>query len=154
MSRELFTLCAGHVTHDRIGMDIVPGGCAFYAARTIQSLGAHSRLVSTVGEDFACDAAITGIECRLDRRGQTTVFENSYPDGAWRVQTVTALAPEVAPARMPPAWQRPDVLFIGPVDRRWAFFMAFEGCGKRDTSRIEHEIAGKKPRYVWFIHLQ
>ncbi len=115
MSRELFTLCAGHVTHDRVGMDIVPGGCAFYAAGTFHALGARSRLVSTVGRDFACDAALTQIECRLERRGRTTVFENSYPDGAMRVQTVTALAPDVVPAQMPHEWARPDVLFVGPV---------------------------------------
>ncbi|HUU03406.1 MAG TPA: PfkB family carbohydrate kinase [Myxococcota bacterium] len=115
MKQELTTLCAGHVTHDRVGVDIVPGGCAFYAARTFQCLGARSLLVSTVGEDFACDAAIAQIECRLERQGRTTVFENSYPGGSMRLQTVTALAPDVVVAQMPTDWTRPDVFFVGPV---------------------------------------
>jgi 1D-myo-inositol 3-kinase len=115
MNRELTTLCAGHVTHDLIGRDVVPGGCAYYAAGTFLCLGAHSRLVSTVGEDFACDADLEAIECLIERRGLTTVFRNSYPDGAMRVQTVTALAPKVIPEQIPFSWARPNVLFVGPV---------------------------------------
>ncbi len=72
---------AGHVTHDRYGEDLVAGGCAFYGAHVHAGLGAHVRLVAGVGEDFACDHALTGIERRVRRAGQTTRFTNRYPAG-------------------------------------------------------------------------
>ena len=49
---RLTAVTVGQVTHDRYGDRIVPGGCAFFGARTFQGLGAVSRLLTTVGEDF------------------------------------------------------------------------------------------------------
>jgi sugar/nucleoside kinase (ribokinase family) len=103
------------VTHDRFGEEILPGGCAYYAARTLQALGAVSRLVTAVGTDFACEDAIGGLETLAVRQGKTTVFTNLYPDSGPRVQYVEALAPPVVPGQLPGEWTRPDVLFLGPV---------------------------------------
>ena len=36
---DLTCLCVGHVTHDRYGDDILPGGCAFYGAKALSALG-------------------------------------------------------------------------------------------------------------------
>jgi sugar/nucleoside kinase (ribokinase family) len=109
------TMAVGHVTHDRLGDRLVPGGCAFYAAQTWRALGARSRLVTVLGEDFACDRALAGVETRATRSGDTTVFVNLYPQSGPRVQYVEALAPPVVPDRLPPEWRSPDVLFLGPV---------------------------------------
>jgi sugar/nucleoside kinase (ribokinase family) len=108
-------LAAGHVTHDRFRDKILPGGCAYYAARTWQALEAISRLATAVGTDFVCEDAFGGLETRVVREGKTTVFTNLYPDSGPRVQYVEALAPPVTPGQLPGEWTRPDVLFLGPV---------------------------------------
>jgi 1D-myo-inositol 3-kinase len=112
---DLTTLAVGHITHDRFGERTLPGGCAYYAARTWQALGARSRLAAVVGEDFACQDALAGLDTRIERRGRTTVFTNLYPDSGPRIQFVEALAPPVIPDEIPKEWRRPDVLFLGPV---------------------------------------
>jgi len=112
---DVTTLAIGHITHDRFGERTLPGGCSYYAARTWQALGARSRLVTAVGEDFACRDALAGLNARIERRGRTTVFTNIYPDSGPRIQFVEALAPPVSPDEIPSEWRRPDVLFLGPV---------------------------------------
>ena len=64
-------ITVGHVTHDRYGDDIVPGGCAFYGALTQHGLGAQVHLVTAVGDDFACDDALAGLSCDVQRGGVT-----------------------------------------------------------------------------------
>ena len=115
MAADVATLAVGHVTHDLFGGQTLPGGCAYYAARTWQELGARSRLVTAVGEDFACQDALAGLDSRIERRGRTTVFTNLYPESGPRVQFVEALAPPVSPDQVPDEWREPDVLFLGPV---------------------------------------
>ncbi|MBN2494174.1 MAG: carbohydrate kinase family protein [Deltaproteobacteria bacterium] len=112
---KLACLAVGHVTHDRVADEILPGGCAYYAARVWAGLGGSACLASVVGEDFRCDAALEGLALLLRRAGSTTVFANFYPPGAARVQFVESIAPHVEPAGLPERWLRPDVLFLGPV---------------------------------------
>lgn len=108
-------MAVGHVTHDRFNGEVLPGGCAYYASKTWQALGARSLLSSVVGEDFTCDDALAGLESKIIRTGKTTVFSNLYPDSGPRVQFVGALAPPVGPEQLPREWRAPDVLFLGPV---------------------------------------
>ena len=96
-------LVAGHVTHDRYGDAIVPGGCAFYGALTHRALGAEVQLVTAVGADFACDDALTGLDAQVTRAGRTTLFTNTYPPGGVRVQRIEATAPRVEPPATVPA---------------------------------------------------
>lgn len=108
-------IAVGQVTHDLYGDDYVAGGCAYYGARTAAALGARTGLVSVVGSDFICDAALTGLELALERRGDTTIFINTYREDGVRVQRVRAQAGAVAPALLPAGWECPDVMFIAPV---------------------------------------
>ena len=115
MNAAITTLAVGHITHDRFGDKVLPGGCAYYASRTWQALGARSRLVAAVGEDFACEDALSGLETQVASQGKTTVFTNLYQDSGPRVQYVEALAPPVVPGQLPSDWPSTDVLFLGPV---------------------------------------
>jgi len=103
------------VTHDRVDGRIVPGGCAYYAASAFGALGAASRLVTTVGEDFCCDPDLERLEWVARRAGRTTVFTNLYPDSGPRLQYIDRVAADVGPASLPAGWERPDVAFFGPV---------------------------------------
>jgi 1D-myo-inositol 3-kinase len=105
----------GHVTHDLYGDAYVAGGCAYYGARTARALGARTGLVSVVGRDFRCDAAIADLELVLERAGDTTLFINTYGDDGVRLQHIRAEAPAVTPALLPAAWATADVVFLAPV---------------------------------------
>lgn len=102
----------GHVTHDRYGDDIVPGGSAFYGARTQRALGADVHLVTTVGADFACEEAFADLSVDVTRAGTTTLFTNLYPEGSIRVQRIEAMAPPVAP---PPRLPDAALVHLAPV---------------------------------------
>ena len=108
-------VAVGHVTHDLYGEAYVAGGCAYYGARTAAALGAQTGVVSVVGADFRCDAALEGLELALERAGQTTIFINTYRDDGVRVQRVRAQAGAVTPVCLPTAWQHPQVMFLAPV---------------------------------------
>jgi sugar/nucleoside kinase (ribokinase family) len=108
-------VAVGHVTHDLYGEAHVAGGCAYYGARTARALGARTGLVSVVGRDFRCDAAIADLELVLERAGDTTLFINTYGDDGVRLQRIRAEAPAVTPALLPAAWAKAEVVFLAPV---------------------------------------
>lgn len=105
----------GHVTHDRYGDAIVPGGSAYYGVRTHLGLGADAQLVAAVGRDFACDAALLDVPNVLARAGETTTFTNLYAPGRERVQLVDAIAPTVVPTLCPSSYHGCDLLHLAPV---------------------------------------
>jgi 1D-myo-inositol 3-kinase len=108
-------VAVGHVTHDLYGEAYVAGGCAWYGARTAAALGARTGIVSVLGADFRCDAALEGLEIAAERVGETTIFINTYRDDGVRIQRVRAQAGAVTPASLPAGWQHPDVMFLAPV---------------------------------------
>jgi 1D-myo-inositol 3-kinase len=109
-------LTAGHVTHDRYdGGRFRAGGSAFFGARAARSLGARSRLVTSVGVDFERYEELSGLELLLKVQGSTTGFENSYPGGRTRVQRISSVGSPVTPASLPAEWRRAHALFLAPV---------------------------------------
>lgn len=108
-------LTVGHVTHDRYGDRVRAGGCAFYGARTASALGARSRLMTAIGEDFSRDEELEGLDVHQVSGSRTTTFENVYSHNASRVQWVDAVAPLVTPDLLPPRWRQSDVLFLAPT---------------------------------------
>jgi len=112
---EIAALAVGQVTHDRYGDRIVPGGCAFYAARTFAALGARTGLATGVGRDFTCDDGLAGLEVMRAVGGRSTVFLNTYPKGGPRIQWIDEVAPDVSPSVLESQWSRADAVFLGPV---------------------------------------
>ena len=112
---RLTAVTVGQVTHDRYGDRIVPGGCAFFGARTFQGLGAVSKLLTTVGEDFSCESGLVGLDVRREVSPETTVFSNLYPPGEPRLQLVESRSQKITESMYPDEWKRPDLLFIAPV---------------------------------------
>ncbi|MEZ4403228.1 MAG: PfkB family carbohydrate kinase [Kofleriaceae bacterium] len=121
----------GHVTHDRYGDDLVAGGCAFYGAHTQRALGADVHLVTAVGDDFACDAALAGLTVDVTRGGATTLFTNLYPAGGLRVQRIEAMAPPVAPpAVVPPG----ALVHLAPVMQELDLAAWLDACAGRPVA--------------------
>ncbi len=159
MSRHtptLRALVAGHVTLDRYpsqrppaqagpktpalsrvpsccdpgpGVELLPGGGAFYGARTLAALGERVRLATALGRDFPAANSreparadgrpdipadvFEGIAVAARRCRSTTMFENSYLPGGARTQRLLGRADDVPP---PDGSCEPlDVLFLAPV---------------------------------------
>lgn len=108
-------LAVGHVTHDRYGDKIVPGGCAFYASRTWQALGADVTLATAVGDDFLCDGDLEGIEVERRAGGLTTVFTNTYEADGSLIQRVENTASRVDPLLGDVDRRGFDICFLAPV---------------------------------------
>ena len=114
MNRVPVVVIAGHVTHDRYGSETLAGGSAYYGAHTHRALGADIRLVTAVGDDFACPTALDGIVAQVQRGGVTTTFTNDYR-GDLRVQRLDGLAAPVRAVDLPERWRRCDLLHLAPV---------------------------------------
>lgn len=108
-------LVVGHVTHDRYGDAVVPGGCAYYGALAYANLGADYHLACGVGTDFVLDADLRNIPHTIHREGRTTVFTNLYPANAPRIQLLEEQAPMLPPGDLDPAWLAADLVHLAPV---------------------------------------
>jgi sugar/nucleoside kinase (ribokinase family) len=107
-------LACGHVTLDRLGDLLLPGGSVYYAATTLAALGARTRVLTAAGPDFPPDA-LAGIEVEVRPAPVTTTFVNTYGRDGRRTQHVLCAAPPLDPADLPPAWRGSDLLFLAPV---------------------------------------
>jgi sugar/nucleoside kinase (ribokinase family) len=107
-------LVCGHLTLDRAGGALVPGGSAWYAARALAALGAEPLVLTAAGQEFPAEA-LAGLEVVVARAPATTTFVNAYDPGGARTQRVLAAAPPLDPAAIPGAWRAPDALLLAPV---------------------------------------
>jgi sugar/nucleoside kinase (ribokinase family) len=107
-------LVCGHVTLDRYGEEMLPGGSAYYAGQAYHALGARVSVATAAGADFP-RGALEGVEAQVAPARSTTSFENRYALDGRRSQLVTALAPPVDPAALAPAWRTADVLHLAPI---------------------------------------
>ncbi len=107
-------LLAGHVTLDRVGTGIVPGGSVYYAARAYLGLGARVRVCTAAAPDFPGDA-LAGAEAAIFPAARTTRFVNTYSAAGVRAQRVEAASPALAPQDLPAGWLAPDLLHLAPV---------------------------------------
>jgi hypothetical protein len=112
---DIRALVVGQVTHDRYGSDIVPGGCAYYGAKTLHSLGARVSLATAVGRDFACEDSLSDLDVHRVVGEQTTVFLNDYPKDGPRIQWVESVAPAIVPDVVRGRITQTDILFVAPV---------------------------------------
>ncbi len=107
-------LVCGHVTLDRYGDALLPGGSAYYSGQTYRALGARVRVATAAGPDFPRQA-LAGLEVELAPAPCTTSFENRYDADGRRSHSVSAIAPRLDPARLAPAWRTVDLLHLAPV---------------------------------------
>ncbi len=113
MERPRVLVC-GHVTLDRYGDVLLPGGSAYYAGRAYHALGALVRVATAAGPDLP-RAALAGLEEHVAPAPRTTIFVNRYAADGRRAQSVEAVAPPLDPALLPPSWRTTDLLHLAPV---------------------------------------
>jgi sugar/nucleoside kinase (ribokinase family) len=107
-------IVCGHVTLDRRGADLVPGGSVYYAGHAYRALGVATRVLAGAGEDYP-QSELDGLERRLVPAPCTTIFENKHDAQGRRTQRVEAVAPALAASDLPDAWLGADVLHLAPV---------------------------------------
>ena len=104
----------GHVTLDRFGDVVRPGGAALYAAVTAARLGLTAGLLTSHADDFPLELLPPRIELVSVPAAATTVFEHQQTDGERRLR-VRATAQPLGVDDLPEDWRDPELVLLAPV---------------------------------------
>jgi 1D-myo-inositol 3-kinase len=107
-------VAVGHVTLDRFGDEVRPGGAALYAAVTADRLGLSAGILTSHADDFPLDLVPPRIEVVSVPAPETTVFEHAHAGGD-RVLRVTSVAGALGEAHVPDDWRDAGLVLLAPV---------------------------------------
>jgi 1D-myo-inositol 3-kinase len=107
-------IAIGHVTLDRFGDTVRPGGAALYAAVTADRLGLSAAILTSHGDDFPLDLVPPRIEVVSVPAGETTTFEHTEQEGE-RVLHVRAAAAALSGDDLPEDWKDAPLVLLAPV---------------------------------------
>jgi hypothetical protein len=107
-------VAVGHVTLDRVGDAIRPGGAALYGAITAHRLGLSAGILTSHADDFPLDTLPPQIEVVTVPSAQTTTFEHRI-EGGQRQLRVTAAALPLGVAHVPEDWRDAPMVLLAPV---------------------------------------
>ena len=105
----------GHVTLDRFGDEVRPGGAALYSAITADRLGLSAGILTSHADDFPLELLPPRIEIVSVSAPTTTVFEHTMADDGERAMRVTSLARPLTEADVPDDWRDADLVLLAPV---------------------------------------
>src|SRR5262245_35034361 len=91
----------GHVTLDRFGDEVRPGGAALYSAVTAHRLGLSAGILTSHAVDFPLEAIPSRIEVVSLEAPATTVFEYEPASGGERRQKLVSTARALAVRDLP-----------------------------------------------------
>ncbi|HEY7520997.1 MAG TPA: PfkB family carbohydrate kinase [Methylomirabilota bacterium] len=119
----------GHVTLDRFGDVVRPGGAALYAAVTADRLGLSAGILTSHADDFPLELLPPRIELVSVPAVETTVFEHDNAGGERRLR-VRATAQPLGLEDLPEDWRDPELVLLAPVVNEvdGALVGAFEGA--------------------------
>src|SRR5688572_20573064 len=104
----------GHVTLDRFGDVVRPGGAALYAAITAHRLGLSAGILTSHAVDFPLDLIPPRIEVVSVPADATTTFEYTFA-GGHRTMRVPATARPLGAADVPEDWRATPLVLLAPV---------------------------------------
>lgn len=107
-------IAIGHVTLDRFGEAVRPGGSALFTAVTAHRLGLSAGILTSHGADFPLDAIPSQIEVVTLEAPATTVFEH-HPTPTGRALRVMSAARPLGPADVPDDWRDAGLVLLAPV---------------------------------------
>ena len=119
----------GHVTLDRFGDVVRPGGAALYAAVTAARLGLSAGILTSHADDFPVELVPPRIELVTVPSAATTVFEHEHAAGERRLR-VRATAQPLGIDDLPEDWRDPELVLLAPVVNEvdGALANAFDGA--------------------------
>lgn len=104
----------GHVTLDRFGDVVRPGGAALFAAVTAHRLGLSAGILTSHGDDFPLDLLPTQIEVVSVPARETTRFTHRH-EGVTRVMDVPSIARPLGMEDVPDDWRGASIVLLAPV---------------------------------------
>ena len=107
-------VAVGHVTLDRFGDVVRPGGAALYAAITAHRLGLSAGILTSHADDFPLELIPSRIEVVSVPAGATTRFEHDLR-GRGRTMRVPAVAPPLGADDVPADWSDTPLVLLAPV---------------------------------------
>jgi sugar/nucleoside kinase (ribokinase family) len=107
-------VAVGHVTLDRFGEVVRPGGAALYAAITAHRLGLSAAILTSHGPDFPLDEVPSQIEIVGLEAPATTTFEHREVKGT-RVLRARGAARPLTVGDLPPDWRPAPLVRLAPV---------------------------------------
>jgi sugar/nucleoside kinase (ribokinase family) len=107
-------VAVGHLTLDRFGSAVRPGGAALYAAVTAQRLGLSAGILATHAADYPLERLPFAIEVVSVPGHATTVFEH-VDDGRARSLRVSSVAERLTAAAVPEDWRDASLVLLAPV---------------------------------------
>ena len=107
-------VAVGHVTLDRFGDTVRPGGAALYAAVTAHRLGLSAAILTSHGDDFPLEVVPPQIEVVGLPAADTTSFKYA-PAEVERVMRVTGTARPLGVHDVPEDWRGADIAMLSPV---------------------------------------
>jgi sugar/nucleoside kinase (ribokinase family) len=105
----------GHVTLDRFGDEVRPGGAALYSAVTAHRLGLSAGILTSHAGDFPLDAIPSRIEVVSLEAPANTVFEYEAAASGERRQKLTSTARALAVRDLPEDWRGAPLALLAPV---------------------------------------
>jgi sugar/nucleoside kinase (ribokinase family) len=119
----------GHVTLDRFGDAVRPGGAALYAAVAADRLGLSAGILTSHADDFPLELLPPRIELVGVPAEATTVFEHQTQAGERRL-VVRATARPLGVDDLPEDWRDAGLVLLAPVVNEVdnALAAAFEGA--------------------------
>jgi len=106
-------VAVGHVTLDRFGEDVRPGGTALYAALTAHRLGCSVGLVTSFGPDFPRGLFPPDLELAQVPSPKTTVFRHETGREGRRL-TLLGRAADIEIGHLPASFKAADLALLGP----------------------------------------
>ena len=107
-------LAVGHICHDLLPDGRTAGGAAAYAASVAHVLGCRTGVVTRAAADDDWQAAFPEVAVHQIASEATTIFENVYTPGG-RIQTIRAVAGNLASEHVPPPWRHAPIVHLGPI---------------------------------------
>ncbi|HSF06337.1 MAG TPA: PfkB family carbohydrate kinase [Methylomirabilota bacterium] len=107
-------VAVGHVTLDRFGDVIRPGGAALFAAVTAHRLGLSAAILTSHAADFPLEAIPPQIEVVSLESAATTVFEHRQRAGRRTLRLMSVASP-LAARDVPPDWRGAGLVMLAPV---------------------------------------
>jgi sugar/nucleoside kinase (ribokinase family) len=104
----------GHVTLDRFGDEVRPGGAALYSAVTAHRLGLSAGILTSHASDYPLEAIPSRIEVVTLEAPATTVFEYDAVSGD-RQQKLVSTARPLAVRDLPDDWRDAPLALLAPV---------------------------------------
>jgi 1D-myo-inositol 3-kinase len=104
----------GHVTLDRFGDEVRPGGAALYSAVTAHRLGLSAGVLTSHAADYPLEAIPSRIEVVTLEAPATTVFDYDAVSGD-RQQKLMSTARPLAVRDLPDDWRAAPLVLLAPV---------------------------------------